>query len=104
VIIRVDLGGDPPSITLVELEVMTQFHVEVTGDGQGLPTFEEIVAGGGMAVRDDHVFVPRDALIRLAGAGATRDWTAALDGMVAHARSKGWTDSDGALQAHVERR
>jgi hypothetical protein len=57
----------------------------------------------GYAVNTEHIFLDYDALPRLAGSEAhAGSWQERYDGMVAYAREHGWTDSDGAIRAHVE--
>lgn len=53
---------------------------------------------------DDHVFVSKAALTKLAGSlGQDRDWQSSLAQMVAYATSKGWVDDQGRIRAHIER-
>ena len=80
-IVDVDLSVVPPAVTLLEAEDFKAFKI---------------------VARGDHGRVDRDTLIALAGARATDPaWVEQLDGMLAYAASKGWTDAAG-TRAHVE--
>jgi hypothetical protein len=82
--IEIDLSTVPPTTTLCDPDDFKGFKV---------------------VVRGDDAFVSPDALRALAGDRADDpQWTAQLDGMIGYAASKGWIrESDGAIQAHVER-
>ena len=50
----------------------------------------------------DHAFIAREELLRLAGGRADDPvWRTEFNAMVDYAESKGWTDEDGAIRAHV---
>jgi hypothetical protein len=51
-----------------------------------------------------HVMIPVATLRRLAAGRVPDGWDADFDGMLAHARGKGWLSEDGdAVRAHLER-
>ncbi|WP_327048241.1 hypothetical protein OG320_10385 [Microbispora sp. NBC_01189] len=55
------------------------------------------------ARREDHVWLTREDIIRLAGDhGRDPEWRGRLDRMLEYAASKGWVDDAGAVRAHVE--
>jgi hypothetical protein len=102
VILRVTGGDERGEVTAVEPHVLDRFHVEV-GDEMGEAELAGAVERCGMTWRDGHVFVTPEVVVGLVGEAATPEWRAGFDRMVEYARSKGWTDATGALQAHVER-
>ena len=81
--------------------MFTDFHVEVP------PGFaaDDLAAtmGAGTRADDGHLWIA-EAAIRHWLVGLTDDlWDEGFSGMVAYARSKGWTDEAGThLRAHVE--
>lgn len=83
--IEIDLSTVPPTIVLREPDDFQAFKVLVR--------------------EADDTFVAPDALRALAGDRAEDPaWAAQLEGMLGYAASKGWLrESDGAIQAHVER-
>lgn len=51
-----------------------------------------------------HVMIPVATLRRLAAGRVPEGWDDEFDGMLAHARSKGWLSEEGdAVRAHLER-
>jgi hypothetical protein len=52
-------------------------------------------------VDDEHAFLSPDSVRALAD-GTSDDWRARFDNMIDFARSKGWTDGDGRVRAHLE--
>jgi hypothetical protein len=98
--ITIDSSGEGARICLESPEDFMGFAVIATGPEAG---FAEAVSGIG-TYDGTHVFVRPDALCTLAGDLAQDpDWRAQLSGMLAYAKTKGWLDEHGAIQAHVER-
>src|SRR5215467_3216920 len=97
-IVEVDLSEGVASTTLLEADDFKAFKVVVRGGGTALSTADAV------AKVDEHAWVSVDALRELAGAAATPEWEASLEGMLGYARSKGWVDDElDAVRAHVER-
>jgi hypothetical protein len=77
------------------------FHLEARGvDRQGAVA---VLArtGAGSLVGDD-AFIEPATVERLAAGSVGADWEERFAGMLAYAEKKGWIDSTGAVQAHVE--
>jgi hypothetical protein len=51
---------------------------------------------------DDHAWVSPAALRRLSPLAGDAGWEAGFTAMLDYACSKGWTDADGAVRAHIE--
>jgi len=66
-----------------------------TGDGSGL------FAVGRLAHRDT-AWIQADAVRRLAGDAVTPEWESGFAAMLDYAKTKGWLDDAGDIQAHVE--
>jgi len=66
-----------------------------SGDGSGL------FAVGRLAHRDT-AWIQAEAVRRLAGDDATPDWETGFAAMLDYAKTKGWLDDAGDIQAHVE--
>lgn len=49
----------------------------------------------------DHVWIDRDLIPRLAANGGRADWRAGFDAMVAYARRQGWVDDADRIRAHI---
>jgi hypothetical protein len=102
VLITIDMTTTTAAIALAEPHVFDRFAIAVSGD----PTPDQVATALEEIARpadDQHAFVSRDVLIRLAGPlGESPDWLEKLDGMVSYARSRGWTDSDDRIRAHIE--
>jgi hypothetical protein len=80
---------------------LKQLRVEFRGvsDTQGA---EALRAAGLGTVEDDHAWLIADAL-RAAGDGSS-GWTADFYGMLAYAKTRGWTNADGSrVRAHIVR-
>jgi hypothetical protein len=101
-IIHVDASSAPPRITLLQPDDFQGFKV-VVAPGADPEVETAAFARLGRAEGADHVFVAPDAVAELAGDAADPDWTAGFAGMTGYAASKGWTDDDGRVRAHVER-
>jgi hypothetical protein len=103
VIVEITLAdaGDGPSAQLLEPDDFKGFKVVLHAADASLA---EQTAALGIARVDEHVWIRIDALRQLAGAAATPEWEASLQGMLEYARSKGWVDDElDAIRAHVER-
>ncbi|GHE06989.1 hypothetical protein [Klenkia taihuensis] len=100
---QIALDPTDGSTRLEHADVFTKFSVVVpTSDSLPLRA-DEVPEQLGWATPDgEHVFVRIEALTQLAGdRAADPDWTAGLDGMLAYARTSGWTSPDGtAVRAH----
>ena len=97
----IDLGHNPAHLDLVEPDVFDRFAVVVTGPSDSV-RFQAAVSRIGLAHGSDHVYVEPDAVKALAGERASDpQWLEQFDGMVDYARSKGWSDADGGIRAHL---
>jgi len=97
VIVEIRFGAGQTAVELLEPEVFTAFKVVVHGGGPSLALAPAV------ARVDEHAWIRIEALRELAGAAATPEWEASLQGMLGYARSKGWVDDDlDAVRAHVE--
>ena len=98
-IVRVQADG---ALSVEDVEVLDRFHVE----GSGLPMTEVVAAleagGAGTAHSAEQVAVEPGYLLTAADSSVSQEWQRGFDGMVAHARAKGWVSASGALLAHVE--
>ena len=113
-VVDLSTGG----IVLREREDLHRFSVQAVpehpGDGPGEGALCALAAAlsvhaVGTVGPDGDVLVPTAVLHRLAGDAARADgtsldpgWESDFDGMVHYAVTKGWTDGDGSLRAHVE--
>ena len=100
--IAITPGAEAPAITLHEADDFKSFKVvtapEVTGDD-----LSRALRRLGRPTDDDHVFVSVEAIKTLAASRAeNQDWQAGLQTMLAYAQSKGWTDTNGYVRAHIE--
>ncbi|HZQ85220.1 MAG TPA: hypothetical protein VFA83_10300 [Acidimicrobiales bacterium] len=83
-------------VTLDEPADFKGFKVVVeSGDGSGL------FAVGRLAHRDT-AWINADAVRRLAGDAANQQWEEGFAAMLDYAKTKGWLDDAGDIQAHVE--
>ena len=101
--VQVNLAATPPSVTLVEPEDCTRFHLAAIGARDPV-RLAEVLAGGGIGrLAGEDAFVRIEALHSLASGKVGDDWATDFDRMVEYARGKGWLDEAGdAIQAHVE--
>jgi hypothetical protein len=98
--IILDMGGE--AATLAEPDDFQAFAAVASGpaDADRLAVAARTV---GRPVAASHVLVDVAALRAMEGARpADAAWAEGLDGMLAFAASKGWTDEGGAVRAHVE--
>ena len=93
--IQVDQDGP---VTLADADNFRAFSVVSNGVREKLG---EALSGLG-TVDGDHAWLDAGAVKNLAGDGVGEQWHADFDAMVEFARSKGWTDDDGRVRAHVE--
>jgi hypothetical protein len=94
-IVRITAAG----LDLQEAEDFTAFSAtSELEDAELASTLESL--GGAVAGEGTHVWLPAEALTA-AAPSASPAWLEQFDGMVAYARSKGWTDEAGRLRAHV---
>ncbi len=92
------VGLTAGSVVLDEVDVFTDFHVEVDEPDRG--RLAEVLAGRGR-VAGDHVWLGTDAGTALAGDRATDPaWQAQLAGMLDVAREKGFAEGQD-IRAHV---
>ena len=91
----------PDSVTLLEPDDFTRFHVTVTGLDRA--------AADALLRRQDAGSVADDALVAVSalrawsGRAGDADWNAGFSRMLGYAGSKGWLSSDGSqIQAHIE--
>ncbi len=94
------------AVDLIEPENVRAFHAVVPAD----LTEAEVAASvdraglGDLLPGADHLMVRVEAIRRLAEGRVGPGWEDDLGGMLAYARSKGWTDDSGErVRAHVER-
>lgn len=75
--------------------------VELHGEGSAADVSRTLA---GLGTYDgEHVWLDVAALRDAAGEGQGPDWRQGYEGMIAYARSKGWTDDRGAhVRAHVD--
>jgi sugar phosphate isomerase/epimerase len=82
-VIEIDVAGATPRATLAEPADFTSFRVVVACP--------------------PHVWVAPETIRGLAGDRASDPaWREALEEMLAFAASRGWTDAEGRVRAHVE--
>ncbi|MBM9468347.1 hypothetical protein [Nakamurella leprariae] len=98
--IHVDPSASDDAVRLVGPDDFKSFAVISPG---GLDAARAPLQAAGVAVEDEHAWIPVDLLRRLAGPAADADWETGLAGMLKYAQSKGWyRDSDSSIRAHVE--
>lgn len=84
------------TVRLDDADDFKGFKVVVeSGDGSGL------FAVGRLAHRDT-AWINADAVRRMAGDAATPQWEDGFTAMLDYAKTKGWLDDGGDIQAHVE--
>ncbi|MFN0091178.1 MAG: hypothetical protein ACKVWR_13060 [Acidimicrobiales bacterium] len=99
---RVELASR--TVTLEEPADCKKFHVEAVTGGAA-PDMGAVTAALGAAAAqsdDAHVWITEQAVRDLAAGRVPESWAGEFDGMLGYARSKGWVDASGAIQAHVE--
>jgi hypothetical protein len=99
VIVRVDLGPEPPAVALEEPEDCRAFHVAATGGGD----LDRVAAAVGRRADGEDVYVDVDLVRRLAAGRVEPSWEQDFVAMLDFARTKGWLDESGqGIRAHVE--
>lgn len=98
--IRVDTIPTPASVRLVDENDFGSFAVVVHGDRDALGAVVDALAAIG-TVDAEHAFLRPEGVQALANS-TDPDWQARFDKMIDYARSKGWTDDDGRVRAHLE--
>jgi len=101
--VTVDLGSEPPGVTLVEPGDCTRFDVIVQGRGDA-EDLHRVLTGASVGRTDgDEVLVTAAAVRRLASGSVGDRWEADFSAMLDYARGRGWLTDDGdAIRAHVE--
>jgi len=101
--VHVDLGQDPPVVTLADAADCTRFHVAVAGPGDAAALDAALRAdAAGELDGDGEALVRVDAVRRLAAGAVGESWGPDFAAMLDYARSKGWLSEDGSLiRAHV---
>jgi hypothetical protein len=105
--VLVDLEAEPPTAALNEREDCTRLHVEVRGatdDAPGRTAVDRVLGDSGFGSVDgdgDDARLDLAHLRRAAGDGRPPGWEADFDAMADYARSKGWLDDSGTVQAHL---
>lgn len=88
--------------TLKEAQDIKRLHVEI-GDGLNELQIAEVLQQAELGtLADGYAFLRPASLRSLAGPLATPEWDRAFTAMAEYARSKGWVNADGNLQAHLE--
>jgi hypothetical protein len=95
--IQVDQDGPA---TLAEADNFRAFSVVVNGKPEQLGA---ALAGLG-ALDGDHAWLDPGAVKALASDAVGEQWHAEFDNMISYAQSKGWTDTNGRVRAHIEYR
>jgi hypothetical protein len=103
--VLVDLDVDPPTAELCEREDCTRLHVEVRGSADvasGRSSVDRALRDGGFGSLDgDDARLGLARLRQAAGDGRPPGWEPQFDAMADYARSKGWLDGSGNVQAHL---
>jgi hypothetical protein len=94
-LVRVAADG---AVTLEEADNFRRFSV---GAAPGAP-LARALEGIARLEGEAHAWVSPAALRRLAPQAAQPDWEEGFGQMLAYAASKGWTDAEGAVRAHIE--
>lgn len=85
---------------LLEPHNFRALHLQTDGSEEATAA----IAGLGRLADDEHVFIPTETLVTLAGpAAAGPDWRSGFDAMIAYAAKHGWVDDQGAVRLHIER-
>lgn len=97
--LRVDPAG---SVSLEDAEDCAAFSI--VGAAPGTDAANDALRASGIDLTDDgaHGYVDAATVTSLAAGQVADDWPERFAGMVAYARSKGWTDDAGRVRAHTE--
>ena len=91
-IVRVDAG----SVHLLEADDLRRFSIAMPDTAAARDMLAMVARLDGL----EHAWIAPDRIRALAGA-AEPGWAEAFDKTIAYAATKGWTDADGALRAHI---
>ncbi len=100
--LEVDLVHQPPRVTLVEADVLDSLKVTVSGDGSREDLAAAIASVGRLSSEGDDAFLDVEELAAL-GRPLDPEWRSRFDAMVEFARRNDWVDTEGRVQAHLER-
>jgi len=98
----VEVDVETGEVTLADPRTFTEFHVAAAGPAErGIDAVVGALgADGCVSDRDDHVWVSKATIRRLAAADSK--WDAEFEAMCEYAAGKGWVDPTGeCLAAHV---
>lgn len=100
VVVAPSINGEP-GLTLDQPDDCGAFHLEARGvDAAGVAT--ALAGPGAGTVTGEDAFIEPTVIERLAAGKVGADWAERFAGMLAYAAKKGWLDSNGAVQAHIE--
>lgn len=94
-LVRVAADG---AVTLEEADNFRRFSVAAAPDAPLSSALDGIARLEGAT----HAWVSPSALRRLAPQAGQPEWEEGFGKMLAYAGSKGWTDAEGAVRAHIE--
>jgi hypothetical protein len=103
VYVLVDLSGPAARVSLDDAGNLREFSVVVAGGGMDDGRVAAALAGLG-TIDGEHAWLNGAAVKRLAGTGVGEGWPLEFDRMTEFARSRGWTDAEGRLRAHLKSR
>jgi hypothetical protein len=101
VIIEIDLSGATAAIELVEPEDCKRFHVAARGGDRDALEAALSGAGVGRLLPSGDAMIDTQAVHGLARGRVPVGWGDDFAAMLEYAKSKGWLDDGGAIQAHV---
>jgi len=87
--------------TLTDAQDTSTLHVAIHGGLDQIHIVEVLKQSGLGTLENGHAFLDQAGLRTLAGPMATPEWVKAVAAMADYAATKGWTNSEGALQAHL---
>lgn len=101
--VEVDLGVDPPAVSLEEPDDTKRFHLAVVGGKDPGLVYGALVDAAAGRLDGDDAQIAVDAVRRMAAGRVPPGWDEDLDAMLDFARTKGWLDETGStIRAHVE--
>jgi len=102
-ILEVDLAGYTPRLCLRDPEDCQRFHVAAVGGNADALRIALSRSGVGDVLASGDALIDMAAVARLADGLVRADWVDRFQGMLAHARRKGWLEDSGTrFRAHVE--
>ncbi len=101
-IIDIDLTGATAAIDLVGPEDCTRFHLTVRGGGSEALAAALSAADIGRLLPSGDAMIDTQAVRLMASGKVPTGWDTDFNAMLEYARSKGWLDDAGAVQAHIE--